>query len=63
MLCGLVTGIARSKLLTLGCARVFLFVSQFTKCVVYLDPEEFHTTWCAMDLLAPSLVQTSRNAL
>lgn len=49
MLCGLVTGIARSKLLTLGCARVFLFVSQFTKCVVYLDPEEFHTTWCAMD--------------
>ena len=44
--CGIVTDIV--QLLTLGCARVRV-VSQFTKCVVYLDPEEFHTTWCAMD--------------
>ena len=22
--------------------------AQFTKCVVYLDPEEFKTTWCGM---------------
>lgn len=40
--------------------RMVLPGPQFTKCVVYLDPEEFHTTWCAHGLSNAKHVKTYR---